>query len=368
LDTYRGCSHGCSYCFARAKRDLADVRPGESVASLRRWIDGQRTLETNWCDWRIPLHFGALSDPLQPCERRQRRTLACLEFLAAQQYPFVLSTKSTLALESPWRDVLSECRVVMQVSMVGPRFDRLESGAPPFTARLTMLPDLARLVSRVIVRCQPYSPELLGDVLRALPCYAAAGVHGFTIEAMKWKRGPAGGRPSSPSFAFPPAGAVEVGADWCYPARVLEPHFLRIRDRCHDLRLRFYAAENRLRRLSDDPCCCGAEGLPSFVSNAANLNALVFGRPLRYRPAMRRPGTATAFKSVAQSPLSTGALKRLSYADCMGIVAAVPAYRAAMGLDPPTDHRRRMAIPARSSPTGAPKGLPIRHRPTRPRP
>jgi DNA repair photolyase len=320
FDTYRGCAHGCSYCFARAKRDLADVRPGESVAALRRWLDGHRTRETAWCDWRIPLHFGGLSDPLQPCERQQRRTLACLELLAEKRYPFVLSTKGVLAIEPPWRNVLAGCNVVVQVSMTSPRFDRLEPGAPPFAARLKMLRNLAQLVPRVIVRVQPYVPHVLNDVLRALPRYAAAGVHGITIEGMKSKRAA--------------HGLVKVTGDWCYPVEVLEPHFLRIREHCHRLGLRFYAAENRLRRLGDDRCCCGIDGLPGFVPNRANLNAPVFGLPLRYRRAMRQPGSAGAFKSLAQSPLSSVALKRFSYADCMGIVARVPAYRAAMGLSP----------------------------------
>jgi len=331
FDTYHSCAYGCSYCFVRAKRrDLADVRPAESIAALRRWIDRKRTQETRWCDWRIPLHIGGVSDPLQPAERVQHRTLACLELLAAERHPFVLSTKSTLAVESPWLDVLSECVAVVQVSMVAPSFDRLEPGAPPFRARLAALRGLVPRVCRVLVRIQPYIPDVLRPVLKALPRYASAGVHGVIVEGLKRKRAA--------------AGTVKVGADWCLPVDVLRRDLECIRSRCHELGLRFYAAENRLRSLSDDRCCCGVDGLPGFRPNRANLNSLVFGQSLRYRSAMQLAGSGRCFKALAQCPVSTVALKRLSYADCMGIAAVVPVYREAMGL-----RRRPATAPARAA-------------------
>jgi DNA repair photolyase len=246
FDPYAGCAHGCRYCFARAKGDLARIRPAESVAALRRFIAGDRTLETRWCNWRIPLHIGGLSDPLQPIERDQRRTLACLELLAAERYPFVLSTKSTLAAEPPWFEVLPACRVCLQISMMAPSFDHLEPGAPSFAERSKVLAKLARRLPRTIIRCQPFVPGVVEQVLRMLPRYAAAGVWGVTFEALKWKRAA--------------RGLVKVAGDWCYPVDVLEPAFQRLRDRCHALRLRFLSAENRLRRLSDDRCCCGTAG------------------------------------------------------------------------------------------------------------
>lgn len=58
LDTYRGCSHGCRYCFAQNKTDISVIRPDNCIEALRRFIVGKRTTETNWCDWTIPLHWG----------------------------------------------------------------------------------------------------------------------------------------------------------------------------------------------------------------------------------------------------------------------------------------------------------------------
>jgi hypothetical protein len=279
------------------------------VVALRRWIAGERSVDTRWCTWRIPLHIGGLSDPLQPLEREQRRTLAA---------------------EAPWLDVLSACNVVLQVSMVAPTFDRWEPGAPSYAARLRMLPILARRVTRLVVRCQPYTPAVFGQVLRALPRYRKAAVWGVVFESLKRKR--------------PAPGTVKVGADWCLPVDVLEPDFLRLRDRCRALSLAFLAAENRCRRLSDSRCCCGTAGLAGFQPNTANLNTLLFGGRLRFRAAMEAPGSGHCFKALAQSPVSSIAMKRPSYAECMRIVAAVPTYRAVLGL---AEHPPRRSAPAR---------------------
>ena len=98
FDTYIGCTHGCQYCFATKKQDefYNRIRRGESVEALKKFIKGKRTIETNCCDWDIPLHFGGMSDPLQPIERKKGYTYECLELLAETQYPFVLSTKGRL--------------------------------------------------------------------------------------------------------------------------------------------------------------------------------------------------------------------------------------------------------------------------------
>ena len=63
FDTYRGCSHGCRYCFAQKKNDISHIERDESVDGLRSFIEGKRGNETEWCDWNIPIHWGGMSDP-----------------------------------------------------------------------------------------------------------------------------------------------------------------------------------------------------------------------------------------------------------------------------------------------------------------
>lgn len=40
LDTYRGCSHGCRYCFAQQKTDISVVKPDNCIESVRRFVGG----------------------------------------------------------------------------------------------------------------------------------------------------------------------------------------------------------------------------------------------------------------------------------------------------------------------------------------
>lgn len=125
----------------------------------------------------------------------------------------------------------------------------------------------------------------------------------------------------------------KVAGDHVFPADVLERDFRTLPQRCRELGLRFYCAENRLRPLGDSRCCCGIDGLSGFRTNRANLNSLAFSRPIRYTKQMEEVGTAWCFKSLAQDAVSSLALRDMSYRDAMHIAADVPVFRSAMGLD-----------------------------------
>ena len=63
LDTYKGCSHGCKYCFAtrcarNRHRDFEEIEPLNPLASLEKFIAGSRTKGLEFIDWNIPLHWG----------------------------------------------------------------------------------------------------------------------------------------------------------------------------------------------------------------------------------------------------------------------------------------------------------------------
>lgn len=47
FDTYSGCAHACSYCFARHKFDISQVSKKETSKALINFINGLRTKETN---------------------------------------------------------------------------------------------------------------------------------------------------------------------------------------------------------------------------------------------------------------------------------------------------------------------------------
>ena len=98
FDTYEGCSHGCKYCFVKHKYSIDNIKPLNTTKGLKRFIKGGRNLETKWCDWNIPLHWGANSDPFQSCERAYRKSLECLRIFAETGYPVIISTKNPVML------------------------------------------------------------------------------------------------------------------------------------------------------------------------------------------------------------------------------------------------------------------------------
>ncbi|MFR0872628.1 MAG: hypothetical protein ACLSG5_15275 [Oscillospiraceae bacterium] len=116
FDTYRGCSHGCRYCFAQKKNDISHIERDESVDGLRSFIEGKRGNETEWCDWNIPIHWGGMSDPFQPVEKQIRASYECLKLLAETKYPFVVSTKGRLIADPEYLDLLAQCNCVLQIS------------------------------------------------------------------------------------------------------------------------------------------------------------------------------------------------------------------------------------------------------------
>ena len=112
FDTYKGCSHGCKYCFVQKKANIAKIQRDETVEALRSFIEGKRGRETAWCDWNIPIHWGGMSDPFQPIEKNIRASYECLKLLAETQYPFVVRAGSQRSrnILTWWKNATAWCR------------------------------------------------------------------------------------------------------------------------------------------------------------------------------------------------------------------------------------------------------------------
>lgn len=102
INAYRGCSHACTYCFARpthtylgldADRDFERriVVKVNAVSRLRAELEPRR-----WAGELIAM--GTNTDPYQRCEGKYRLTRGLIEVLAERANPFSILTKSTLVL------------------------------------------------------------------------------------------------------------------------------------------------------------------------------------------------------------------------------------------------------------------------------
>jgi len=318
FDTYVGCSHACKYCFVLKKHDISDIKKGESVESLKRFISGHRTKDTVWADWPIPLHWGGMADPFQPCEAIHKVSLECLKVLAETQYPVVISTKGKIIAEDEYLDVLSQCNAITQISLVSPQFDKLELGAPTFAERIEVIRKVAPRVKRLIVRCQPYTREILGDLLRQIPLYKEIGVYGVIVEGMKY-------------FKKMP-GTVRIGGDFCYPKKALTSDFKLAREACHEHDLKFYSGENRLRNMGDSLCCCGVNKDDDIFKNdkhdnvhpnTANLNHMLYNKEgYVFSEAQSEIGSAMPFKTLIQTGIAYKVIdQKMSFKSAMEVCA-----------------------------------------------
>lgn len=305
LDTYSGCSHACKYCFANEKLTIANIKPLNNANALRSFINGHRTLETKWCDWDIPLHWGANSDPFQACESDYKRTLECLEIFADTKYPFIISTKNpVLATKEPYLSLLKECECVFQISMACSKYDQLEPGAPCYEKRLRAAKILSRRVKRVIARVQPYFIDSLKDIIAELPRYKEAGIFGLIVEGYKTKK--------------KQRGLVKDGSRYKFPMDILAKHFKQIKAEAHNNGLMFWCADDGLDSLCDDIICCGTYGLDNFKPNRYTMSQLAY-TPDTAIPteAMKQIGTTRPFRSIRQSQAWELHIKDRSFVDMM---------------------------------------------------
>lgn len=102
LNPYRGCTHGCHYCFARRYQPHLELDAGDEFASvifvkvnfadvLRRELAGARRP-------RAPIGFGTATDPYQPIEGRYRLSRRALEALVERPWPVGLITKGPMVV------------------------------------------------------------------------------------------------------------------------------------------------------------------------------------------------------------------------------------------------------------------------------
>lgn len=100
INPYRGCEHGCIYCYARPSHAYLNLSPGlDFETRLFYKADAARLLEQELAapGYRCsPITIGANTDPYQPIEREYRVTRSIIEVLAKYHHPFSIITKSAL--------------------------------------------------------------------------------------------------------------------------------------------------------------------------------------------------------------------------------------------------------------------------------
>ena len=185
---YRGCEHGCVYCFARPTHSYLGMSPGldfethifakrDAPLRLREHLR-RRNYQAR------PLALGIITDAYQPAERKLKITRAMLEVLAEARHPVSLITKSALIERD--LDIIADLArdnlVSTAVSITSLDADltrKLEPRAANPNRRLRVIRALADIGAPVSVLMAPIIPAVTdGEIESLLQAAAESGASG----------------------------------------------------------------------------------------------------------------------------------------------------------------------------------------------
>ena len=182
INAYRGCEHGCIYCFARPTHAYLDLSPGldfetrlfakPDAAELLRKTLAKRGYEPR------PIAMGTNTDPYQPIEGRYRITWQLLEVCLEARHPVTITTKSDRVLAD--LDIIEEMArkhliaVAISVTSLDPHLSRLvEPRAPSPAKRLAALGKLVEAGVPAHCSIAPVIPAITDDAMEGIVARAA---------------------------------------------------------------------------------------------------------------------------------------------------------------------------------------------------
>ncbi len=177
INPYRGCEHGCIYCFARPTHAYLGLSPGldfetklfykPDAANLLRLELAKRS----YVPARVQL--GANTDCYQPIERRLRSMRGILEVLAEHQHPLAITTKNHLVTRdidilAPMAEKRLAC-VVISITTLDHKLARsMEPRASAPQRRLAAVRELAAAGIPVIVNVSSIIPGLTDNEMESI--------------------------------------------------------------------------------------------------------------------------------------------------------------------------------------------------------
>lgn len=185
INPYRGCEHGCTYCYARPTHCYLGHSAGlEFESELYAKRDAARLLESELAKpgYRpATIAVGTNTDPYQPIERQERITRRLLEVLAAARHPVGIVTKSALVTRDI--DILADMardglvKVALSVTSLDAKLARsMEPRASAPHRRLAAVRELSEAGIPTAVMVAPIVPALNDhEIERLLEAAAEAG-------------------------------------------------------------------------------------------------------------------------------------------------------------------------------------------------
>ena len=164
LDTYGcGCSHDCSYCYAKSPLDFRGMwSPGDpataDIEKIRKKIP------------KIPkgvvIRLGGMTDCFQPVEKTRRVTYETIKALNESRVPYLIVTKSAMVADPEYLEILDKDLAHIQITVTildDERYRELnyEKASLP-SERIRAIKTLQERGFDVAMRLSPFLPELIG--------------------------------------------------------------------------------------------------------------------------------------------------------------------------------------------------------------
>jgi DNA repair photolyase len=201
INPYRGCEHGCIYCFARPTHSYLNLSPGldfETKLIAKRNIVEVLRAELGRRSYRPQnLAIGTATDCYQPIERELRLTRSVIELLQEVRHPFGLVTKSSaverdLDLIAPMAAQHLAAVYVTITTLDGELARKLEPRAAAPHRRLRTVRTLAEAGVPVGVSVAPQIPFVTEDMEKVLEAAWEAGARSafYTVIRLPWEVAP----------------------------------------------------------------------------------------------------------------------------------------------------------------------------------
>ena len=278
---YRGCVHGCHYCFARRYHAYLELGTGDDFSGvILVKVNAAEVLRGELArpSWRREtVAVGTATDPYQPIEGRYRLTRGMLEALAHARTPASVVTKGPMVIRD--RDVLAAVRdragVSVCVSLTTLDEDvwrRLEPGTAPPRQRLRAVAALAAADIPVGVLLAPILPGLTTERANLEAVVRGAAEHGARFLGAGVLHLEAGVREHFDGFLAAAAPDLVPLYRRLYPGTRVRPGVERSLDGVvADLRQRYGLAERPVETMRLGSAASAAHGSEARVGSDAQL-------------------------------------------------------------------------------------------------
>jgi len=302
LDSYQGCGHRCSYCFANLRKgnnfeiDRTTNYTPANVKTIKRTLsksldkeDEYQDLVVNTIRKYIPLHWGGMADPFPPIENVYGVSLEIAKILEQYDYPMVISTKGKAFLENRYLKQFSNNKCLTQFSIMNSDeriIKRFEPGASSLSERKEQIKNLVDMDMPVSIRLQPFIP-INFNIKEYVEMVKDLEVKYVTIECLKL--------PLNDDQINEISNCVDLdikkefkrisgnlepvkvyGREFELPAPVKHRIIINngIKKMFNDEGIKVGMGDNQLHNLNDGKCCCGIDTLTDFNILEANYTAM----------------------------------------------------------------------------------------------